>query len=182
MAPGVQLGARIRAARLSRGLTLEAVATAAGITQGFVSKLERDQVSPSVASLVAICAAVGLRVGDLFEPPPSQVVRAGEGSLINFGGNGAREYLVTPGTQTAVEVIQSIIEPGGNGGAELYTLDCDVEFVFVIRGAVTVTLADDAHELFAGDAMTFCGRDPHTWRNASENEECEVLWVLAPAT
>ena len=182
MASGVHLGARIRAARLSRGLTLEAVATAAGITQGFISKLERDQVSPSVASLVAICAAVGLRVGELFEPPPSQIVRAAEGSPINFGGNGASEYLLTPGTQTAVEVIRSIIAPGGNGGAELYTLDCEVEFVYVIRGTVTITLADEHHEIFAGDAMTFRGRDPHTWRNASVDEECEVLWVLSPAT
>ena len=83
---------------------------------------------------------------------------------------------------TAVEVIRSIIAPGGNGGAELYTLDCEVEFVYVIRGAVTITLADEHHEIFAGDAMTFRGRDPHTWRNASVDEECEVLWVLSPAT
>ena len=181
MASQVLIGARLRAARLARGMTLEAVATAAGISLGFVSKLERDQVSPSVASLVAICDAVGLKVGELFEPPPSQVVRAGEGSPINFGGQGAIEFLVTPGNQTAVEVIQSIIEPGGTAGADLYTLDCDVEFVFVIRGTVTVTLADEDHELHPGDAMTFRGRDPHTWRNASLTEQTEVLWVLAPA-
>ncbi|MBX9717633.1 MAG: XRE family transcriptional regulator [Microbacteriaceae bacterium] len=182
MTSDVKIGARLRAARLARGLTLEAVGAAVGISQGFVSKLERDQVSPSVASLVAICEAVGLKVGELFEPPPSQIVRAGHGAPINFGGEGAVEYLLTPGTQTDVEVIHSIIDPGGTAGADLYSLDCDVEFVYVLRGTLTVTLADDDYELAAGDSMTFRGRDPHTWRNASADAECEVLWVLAPAT
>lgn len=182
MTSDVRIGARLRAARLARGLTLEAVGAAAGISQGFVSKLERDQVSPSVASLVAICEAVGLKVGELFEPPPSQIVRAGQGAPINFGGEGAQEFLLTPGTQTDVEVIRSIIEPGGSAGDDLYSLDCDVEFVYVLSGMLTVTLADDDHELTAGDSMTFRGRDPHTWRNPSTDAVSEVLWVLAPAT
>lgn len=182
MTSDVKIGARLRAARLARGLTLEAVGAAAGISQGFVSKLERDQVSPSVASLVAICEAVGLKVGELFEPPPSQIVRAGHGAPINFGGEGAEEFLLTPGTQNEVDVIHSIIEPGGTAGDDLYSLDCDVEFVYVLAGRLTIVLGDDEHELAAGDSMTFRGRDPHTWRNASPNEGCDVLWVLAPAT
>ncbi|MCY7412703.1 MAG: helix-turn-helix domain-containing protein [Salinibacterium sp.] len=181
MTSDVKIGARLRAARLARGLTLEAVGAAAGISQGFVSKLERDQVSPSVASLVAICQAVGLKVGELFEPPPSQIVR-GPGAPINFGGEGAEEFLLTPRTQTDIEVIHSIIDPGGSAGADLYSLDCDVEFVYVLRGTLALTLAADDHELAAGDSMTFRGRDPHTWRNASSDTDCEVLWVLAPAT
>ena len=177
----VPIGPMLRAARLSKGLTLEAVATAAGITQGFVSKLERDQVSPSVATLVAICDAVGLRVGDLFEPPKAMIVRAGEGAPINFGGRGATETLITPGGQAALEVIRASIEPGGTGGDDLYVLDCDAEFAFVLQGSVVVVIGQDEFPLGPGDAMTFRGRDPHTWRNASDTEECEVLWVLAPA-
>ena len=67
MAEEVLIGSRLRVARLSKGLTLGAIATTTGLTPGYLSKLERDQVSPSVASLVAVCAAVGLRVGDLFQ-------------------------------------------------------------------------------------------------------------------
>lgn len=182
MTSDVKIGARLRAARLARGLTLEAVGAAAGISQGFVSKLERDQVSPSVASLVAICEAVGLKVGELFEPPPSQIVRAGHGAPINFGGEGAEEFLLTPGTQNEVDVIHSIIEPGGTAGDDLYSLDCEVEFIYVLDGRITVILGDDEHELATGDSMTFRGRDPHAWRNTSSTEGCEVLWVLAPAT
>lgn len=175
------IGARLRATRRARGLTLGQVAAAAGLTEGFVSKLERDQVSPSVASLVAVCEAIGLRVGELFEPPTSAIVRAGEGALINFGGSNAREYLLTPGSQSNLEVLHSIVEPLGSAGDELYALDTEIEFVFVLVGQFEITLGPEAHRLGAGDAMTFRGREPHTWRNPSASEPAEVLWVLTPA-
>jgi transcriptional regulator with XRE-family HTH domain len=178
--PTVLIGTKLRETRKQRGLTLEQVAQAAGLTKGFVSRLERDDVSPSVASLVSVCDVLGLRVGDLFDPPQTSVIRAGEGRLINFGGEGAVERLVTPGTQNAVEVIHSVIEPGGNGGTELYSLACEAECAYVLSGSVEVVLEDHAETLSAGDAMTFPGKAPHTWRNPG-GEPCEVLWILAPA-
>jgi len=181
MSQNVQIGSRLRAARLARGLTLKSIARKANLTQGFVSKLERDLVSPSVASLVAICDAVGLRVGELFEPPVARVVRAGKGAPINFGGQGVHEALISPGNQSLVEVIHAIIEPGGSGGDDLYTLACDVEFAYVVRGRLAIVLGADVYELEPGDAMSFAGREPHTWRNASLELECEALWVLVPA-
>ena len=178
--PAVLIGARLRGARQARGLTLDQVAQAAGLTKGFVSRLERDDVSPSVASLVTVCDVLGLRVGELFDPPRTSIIRAGEGRLINFGGEGATERLVTPGTQTALEVIHSVIEPGGNGGDELYALACEAECAYVLSGTVEVVFADHAETLSAGDAMTFPGNAPHTWRNP-RSRPCKVLWILAPA-
>lgn len=181
MSEQVLIGSRIRVARLAKGLTLETVAKAAGLTQGYVSKLERDQVSPSVATLVALCSAVGLHVGQLFEPPPTAIVRAGEGAQINFGGEGVHESVITPGDQTDIEVIRSLIDPGGSGGSSQYVLDCDVEFIFVIKGSLEIFLGESAFTLDQGDAMTLRGREPHTWQNASATHECEVIWALAPS-
>ena len=177
----IPIGGRLRATRLARGLTLGQVAAAAGLTEGFVSKLERDQVSPSVASLVAVCEALGLRVGELFEPPTSAIVRAGEGALINFGGVNAREYLLSPGSQSHIEVLHSIVDPLGSGGDELYALDTEIEFVYVLKGQFEVILGPTVQSLNAGDAITFRGREPHTWRNPSASDPAEVLWVLSPA-
>jgi transcriptional regulator with XRE-family HTH domain len=178
--PAVLIGTRLRTARRGRGLTLDQVAQAAGLTKGFVSRLERDDVSPSVASLVSVCDVLGLRVGDLFDPPKTSVIRAGGGRLINFGGEGAVERLVTPGTQSALEVIHSVIEPGGNGGEELYALSCEAECAYVLAGTVEVILEEGSEMLAAGDAMTFPGKSPHTWRNPGD-VPAEVLWILAPA-
>jgi transcriptional regulator with XRE-family HTH domain len=177
----VRIGARLRAARVARGLSIAAVAEASGLTKGFLSRLERDAASPSVASLVAVCDVIGLRVGALFDAPETAVVRAGEGRLIEFGATATLERLLTPGTQQQVEVIHSLIEGGGHGGAGLYALDCETEFVYVVAGRLELELADGTVVLSSGDAMTFPGRTPHTWRNASATSSCEVLWVLSPA-
>jgi transcriptional regulator with XRE-family HTH domain len=180
-ASGAAIGGRLRAARQARGLTLQQVADATTLNKGFISRLERDEVSPSVASLVSICEVLGIRVGELFEPPATSLVRAGEGRPINFGGTRVSELLLTPGTQSELQVIHSIVEPGGGGGDELYTLDCEVEFVYVIRGRLELRLSDETVRLAAGDAFTFPGREPHTWSNTADSDECEVVWVLAPA-
>lgn len=176
----MQIGTKLRTARTLRGLTLDQVAGSAGLTKGFVSRLERDDVSPSVASLVAVCGVLGLRVGELFDPPRTALIRAGEGRLINFGGEGAVERLVTPGTQDALEVIHAVIEPGGTGGDELYVLASEAECAYVLRGSVEVVLEHGSETLREGDALTFPGNAPHTWRNPGD-KECEVLWILAPA-
>jgi transcriptional regulator with XRE-family HTH domain len=177
----VRIGARLKAARLSQRMTIEAVAEASGLTKGFVSRLERDTASPSVASLVRVCDALGLRVGALFDPPETAVVRAGEGRPISFGATDAAERLLTPGIQQQVEVIHTVMAGGGHGGEELYTLQCDTEFVYVVSGQLEIVLEEDVVVLDAGDAVTFPGRTPHTWRNGSRTRGCEVLWVLSPA-
>jgi transcriptional regulator with XRE-family HTH domain len=169
--PVVLIGNKLRNARQLRGLTLDQVAQSAGLTKGFVSRLERDDVSPSVASLVSVCEVLGLRMGDLFDPPRTSVIRSGKGAV---------ERLVTPGTQSALEVIHSVVEPGGNGGEELYALACEAECAYVLSGTLEVVLEHGVETLTAGDAMTFPGNAPHTWRNPGPRPS-KVLWILAPA-
>jgi transcriptional regulator with XRE-family HTH domain len=178
---GVLIGARLRAARQAAGLTLAAVAEQAGLTKGFLSRLERDEVSPSVASLVTVCGVLGMGVGTLFEAPETSLVRAAEAPPINFGGRGLREYLLTAGTQRQLQVIRSLVEPGGGGGPELYALACDVEFVYVVTGDLRLLLPGETVDLAAGDAFTMPGATPHTWLNPSTSVRAEVLWALTPA-
>jgi transcriptional regulator with XRE-family HTH domain len=175
------IGARLRTARQAAGLTLAAVAEQAGLTKGFLSRLERDEVSPSVASLVTVCGVLGIGVGTLFEAPETSLVRAGEAPAINFGGRGLHEYLLTAGSQRQLQVIRSIVEPGGGGGPELYALACDVEFVYVVSGELRLLLPGEMVDLGVGDAFTMPGTTPHTWLNPSTTAPAEVLWALTPA-
>jgi transcriptional regulator with XRE-family HTH domain len=175
------VGSRLRAARQAAGLTLAAVAERAGLTKGFLSRLERDEVSPSVATLVTVCGILGITVGRLFESPKTSLVRAGEAPPINFGGHGMREVLLTAGDQRNLQVIRSRVEPGGSGGEELYSLACEVEFVHVLSGSMRLLLPGEVVDLHAGDAFTMPGTTPHSWLNPSPDTTCEVLWVLTPA-
>jgi transcriptional regulator with XRE-family HTH domain len=177
----LRIGARLRDARRRQGLTIDQIAQSTGLTKGFISRIERDVTSPSVSSLVTVCAALSLPVGELFTAPKTDVVRRAQAPHIQLTGRGADERLLTPRGQARLQLVHSIIEPGGTGGEELYTLNCEVEVAHVLRGRLQVLFSKSAELLEAGDTMTFSGREPHTWHNPDADEDAEVLWVIVPA-
>lgn len=174
------IGSRIRAARQSQRLTIEQVAEATGLTKGFLSRVERDLTSPSVASLVTLCQVLSVSIGDLFAVPETHLTRRNHGPKISLGGEGIVERLLTARSERRLQIIQAVIEPGGRGESELYAVDCDVDVLHVIKGRIQLILSNDKYELEAGDTLSFPGREPHTWVNPTD-EEVEVLWVLVPA-
>jgi transcriptional regulator with XRE-family HTH domain len=178
----VRIGARLRAARQRQGLTIDQVAASAEVTKGFVSRIERDETSPSVATLVTICEVLSLPIGTLFEAPQTDVVRRADAPGIQLTGAGAQERLLTPRGQARLQLIRSVIEPGGTGGAELYTLNCELEVVHVLEGTVDILFSSRTQRLGAGDTLTFSGREPHSWVNPDSTRGAEVLWVIAPAS
>jgi transcriptional regulator with XRE-family HTH domain len=177
----LRIGARLRDARRRQGLTIDQIAQSTGLTKGFISRIERDVTSPSVSSLVTVCAALSLPVGELFTAPKTDVVRRAQAPHIQLTGRGADERLLTPRGQARLQLVHSIIEPGGTGGEELYTLNCEVEVAHVLHGRLQVLFSKSAELLEAGDTMTFSGREPHTWHNPDADEDAEVLWVIVPA-
>jgi transcriptional regulator with XRE-family HTH domain len=175
-----RIGERLRAARLTARKSMAEVAADAGLTKGFLSKLERDLANVSVASLMRLCDALGIPVGSLFEPPKGEVVRAADRRLINFGGTfGLREYLLTPIAERRMQAILSDIEPGGGSGDEAYSLPSDVEFVLVLDGKMEIALESELIALGAGDAFTFPAGAPHSFR--AVDGPAQVLWVVSPA-
>lgn len=176
-----RFGARLRAARRERGLTIQQVADAAGISKGFVAQIERDEASPSVSTLLRICDAVGIAVGSLFETPRRDLVRVPDRPRIEFGGTGVTDWLLSPDPSDPLQVILSEVAPAGGGGEQPYTLAADREFVFVLSGSLRVVVGEEEHLLGAGDALTFSPREPHTWANGSVSEAAVALWVLTPS-
>lgn len=175
----VQIGAKLRASRLSQRLTLEQLAIATGLTKGFISRVERDDTTPSVPTLVQLCQALSLSIGSLFEEPEIQHVALADAPRINMGGKRVDERLVTPRSVDEVQVIRSSVEPHATGGEVLYTISCELEVLHVISGRLTLVLVGQEEELHAGDTLTFPGHTPHTWRTGDEG--AEVLWTLVPA-
>jgi transcriptional regulator with XRE-family HTH domain len=178
---GVRIGAQLRAARLAARMTMAEVAEKAGLTKGFVSKLERDLVNVSVASLIRLCDALGVSVGSLFQASRGEVIRRGAYPPINFGGQKISEYLLTPTGEKRMQAILSDIQPGGGSGDEPYALPADVEFVFVLAGELEMTLAGEPVTLGPGDAFTFPASTERTFRAAPGPDATQVLWVFSPA-
>ncbi len=135
-----------------------------------------------MASLLCLCDALHLSVGDLLDRGHDRsLIRAGSYPSISFGGTRMEESLLTPFRERRLQVLHSLIHPGGGSGDETYELPTDVEFVFVVAGDLTLTIGDRSHDLRSGDAVTFSPSERHSFLNPSTTTVAEVLWVLTPA-
>src|ERR1700747_2073153 len=110
------LGERLRAIRRLRHRTLNDIAARAGVSESFLSQLERGRTNASVASLQRIATALGIEVSDLFStngvPPPRALRRGGREPIV--WGHLGRKSLLTPKPFNALEVIAAEFEPGGS--------------------------------------------------------------------
>jgi transcriptional regulator with XRE-family HTH domain len=177
----LRVGARLRARRLERGLTISEVAERAELTAGFISQLERDLTSASLSSLYRICAVLGIRVGSLVDDVPAgRLIRREQQTRRSLALGSAEHLLLSSGDEPRFHVTESHIPPGASAGDGLYTLPADVELVYVLSGSLELRVGDETHLLGEGDTLTYSPRDPHTWRNASETDEAVVLWTALP--
>jgi transcriptional regulator with XRE-family HTH domain len=176
----IKVGLKLRGLRQARGLSLEQVAQAVGVTKSFVSRLERDSVAPSVATLLRVCDAIGVRAGTLFDPPPTRLVRRGDGTPMDLGGQKMREYIISGDAQDHLMALWSEIDPGGGSGDEPYTLRSTADLVHVLEGELEMNIDGVVYLMKPGDTLTFPPSLPHTWRNPSRTKRTKTIWVIVP--
>jgi len=161
----VRFGARLRHTREASRLSLGDVAARSGLTKSFLSRVERDMTSPSVASVTGICDALGLSVAELFQTPRMTLVpRAERPRIADLPQADVVDTLITPADERHVTVLETAAAPGGTGGATLYTLPSECEVCFVLQGAAEVQAEDQQFTLEAGDALIFRAATPHSWK------------------
>jgi transcriptional regulator with XRE-family HTH domain len=177
----LQLGPRIRALRQARGFTLRELSERAGVTESFLSQVEREVTSPSIASVQRIARGLDLAIAELFveEPEHGRVVRRADRRRIAYPGLRAVDEFLTSGLDGRLQVILSTIEPGGGTGDEPYTHDSDEEVVIVLSGRLELWVANEHHVLEEGDTVTYSSRLPH--RNVNPGPStATVLFCLTP--
>jgi transcriptional regulator with XRE-family HTH domain len=176
----VELGERLRAIRQLRRKTLKEVAGAAGISESFLSQLERGRTNATIATLQRLSAALGIDVSDLFGATESRprVLRKESRDFVAWGLLG-RKALLTPKPFHSLEVVVARFEAGGSTGDEPYTHGDSEELLVVVEGRVHVQLGDDVHEVAAGDSVHYESSTPHRVANAGDGP-AEVLFVISP--
>src|SRR3954447_24916324 len=113
----VELGARLRAIRQRRRKTLKEVAGAAGLSESFLSQLERGRTNATIATLQRLATALGIEVSDLFTTGASRprVLRRHARDFVAWGSLG-QKALLTPKPFHSLEVVVARFEPGGSTG------------------------------------------------------------------
>jgi transcriptional regulator with XRE-family HTH domain len=176
----VELGERIRAIRQLRRRTLKEIATAAGISESFLSQLERGRTNATIATLQRLATALGIEVSDLFSTGSSRprVIRREAREFVAWGSQG-RKALLTPKPFHSLEVVVARFEPGGSTGDEPYTHGDSEELLIVVEGSVHVQLGTEIHDVTAGDSVHYQSSTPHRVSNPYD-EIAEVLFVISP--
>jgi transcriptional regulator with XRE-family HTH domain len=177
------LGPRLRALRLRAGLSQRELARHARMSNGAVSSIEADKVSPSVSALRQLLTPLGLSLGAFFadETPEGEPVvwRAREFTEIAGGPVSYRQV----GADLAGRALQMIHEryrPGAGSGRRLLSHQGE-EAGLVIKGRLALEVDGRRYELAPGDAYRFDSRRPHRFTNAGE-DVLEIVSACTPPT
>ncbi len=174
------IGPRLRRMRLQNGYSLSKVARAAGVSVGFLSALERKQMTASVATLRRLARFYHINILALFDPSdanPGRVTPADRKVL--DAGPGVRMELLAWGN-TLMEPHLFRVAPSAGSG-ESYAHDGE-EFLYILKGTLEISLANgETHLLQEGDSFYFESNNAHHWKNPGKRETL-VLWINTPPT
>jgi transcriptional regulator with XRE-family HTH domain len=179
---GPLLAARLRALRAERGLTLEELATRAGVGRSTISLIERAEASPTAAVLNRLATGLGVTLASLFEPAeaaPSPLARRADQPAWRDPLTGyLRRALSPPGSAGRLELVEVELEAGArvalDGG-----LGSVVQQVWLIEGSLEVRSGADRHRLEAGDCLAMRIDRPTGFANPG-TARARYLVAIAP--
>jgi DNA-binding transcriptional MerR regulator/mannose-6-phosphate isomerase-like protein (cupin superfamily) len=173
------VGPHLRQLRLKKGASLASVARQVGVSVGFLSALERSQMSASVATLRKLARYYKTKILDFHEPGNGHdhLVRPRQRKTLE-AGDGVRMELLAWGN-TVMEPHLFRVAPGAGSG-ESYT-HVGEEFLYILKGNLQISLRGEQYRLAAGDSFYFESAVPHKWSNPGRTETV-VLWVNTPPT
>lgn len=182
----IQVGTRLKHARLTIGARLKDVAEAASCSESLLSKLENNKIHPSLNMLSRICDALNLTIGQLFETPNSEqtvVVREDARVVVDLDpvqGRGVRMERLIPYTKG--HLLQSSMHVIARGGSSEGLVTHDGEEVgYLLSGTIELLLGDRVFRVNAGDSFIYRSEVPHGYRNVGD-EEARIIFVNTPPT
>ncbi len=174
----MDIGAKIRRLRMTNQLTLEELANRSELTKGFLSLVERDLTSPSIATLEDILEALGTTLGAFFsEEKEEQVVFTANDYFINEQDAYDIAYIVPNAQKNAMEPILITIHPGCCS-EEYAPMDAE-EFGFVLQGRVELHCGTQVFSVKKGQTFYFKADRTHYLKNTG-TAEAKVIWITTP--
>ena len=179
----IDVGAHLRAVRQMYGLSQRELAKRAGVTNGMISLIEQNRVSPSVSSLKKVLDGIPMSLAEFFTLDLSQSPQLffGRDELTDLGSEEVSLRLVAARRPNrAMAILHERYAPGSDTGEEMLAHKGE-EGGVVVRGTIELTVGAASRVLGAGDAYYFSSSVPHRFRNPGR-EECEIISASTPPT
>jgi transcriptional regulator with XRE-family HTH domain len=158
-----RIAARVRELRAGRGLSLEALAARSGVSRSMISLIEREETSATAVVLEKLAGALGVTLASLFDPradgpapPPSgPLSRRDEQPQWRDPASGYVRRNVSPaGIPQPLRIVEIRFPPGARVAFENGGRDVRVhQQVWVLDGAIDVTVGTERHRLHTGDCL-----------------------------
>ncbi len=178
----MQIGSKIKRMRLEYGLTQEELADRCELTKGYISQLERDLTSPSIATLEDILGCLGSSISEFFnEQKTDQVVfRAKDVFVKEDNEKGYRIQWIVPNAQKMdmEPIILDLYETGETYGDNPHQGE---EFGYVLSGSIVLCLGKEQYRVKKGECFHFKTNHIHSIKN-NEKKAAQVLWISTPPT
>src|SRR5687767_2194066 len=179
----IDVGAHLKAVRTMYGLSQRELAKRAGVTNGTISLIEQNRVSPSVSSLKKVLDGVPMSLAEFFtlDLQPSPQVFYSRDELTELGDRDVSLRLVAPRRPNrAMTIMHERYRPKADTGTDMLSHKGE-EGGVIVAGEIELTVGGQSRILASGDAYYFASSVPHRFRNVSD-EPCEIISASTPPT
>lgn len=174
-----RIGKKIKDLRNRNGLTQQELADRAELTKGFISQLERGQVSPSIVTLLDLIECLGSTASEFFkEDEEEQVVFREEGFFekVDESGNSI-QWVVPSALKYQMEPLLVVVQP--HQRLEEDRPHDGEEFGYVISGRLDLCLGDQTYHVRAGESFYYPAKRRHRIQNPG-SRPVKFIWVSTP--
>jgi transcriptional regulator with XRE-family HTH domain len=179
----LKIGERLKRLRMINSLTQEELASRADLTKGFISQLENDATSPSIATLKDILDVFGVSMQEFFsDTTDEESVVFGKDARVQAtdDDDSIRVELLVPGAQNReMDPVLVTLDPGEEMDEQPFHEG--EEFGFVILGNVQLKLDDKVHTVKKDECFYFTSDKRHSVKNIGKGP-AKILWVVTPPT
>ncbi len=174
----MNIGGKIKRLRVANQLTLEELANRSELTKGFLSQVERDLTSPSIATLEDILEALGTSLSEFFnESQDEQIVFTKDDYFINEQDDYTISYIVPNAQKNEMEPI--LIELKKGHSSMIMEPHAGEEFGYVVSGKIILHYGQKEFVVKKGETFYLSGKRTHYIENLND-AVAKVIWVSTP--
>ena len=176
----MDIGNKLKRLRIRNGLTQEELADRCELSKGFISQVERDLASPSIATLEDMLQSLGTDLKTFFnDAEDKEVVFTAKDTFVkqNTDNGNTINWIVPNAQKRDMEPIIIDLEPGGKS-YEDYPHDGE-EFGYVLSGSIVIELGEKRIRARKDESFYFKPTQPHRIVNASK-QPAKLIWVATP--
>ena len=176
----MQIGKKIKDLRIQKNLTQEELADRCELSKGFISQLERDLTSPSIATLIDILQCLGTDLKDFFDDSEDEQIAFKESDYFEKFDDELKnkiEWIIPNAQKNMMEPIRLTLSPGGSTYPD--NPHEGEEFGYVLSGSIKLILGKCTIKVKKGESFYFTANTTH-FITANKKTGAVLIWVSTP--